>query len=43
MIAAGEVAECKFWIELAKDEGFAPKISADRLIQEFSKTWFYDS
>jgi len=37
VIAAGEVAESKFWIELAKDEGFAPRISGDRLLQEFSK------
>jgi len=37
VIAAGEIAECKFWIELAEDEGFAARIPGDRLLQEFSK------
>ena len=40
VIAAGEIAECKFWIELAKDEGFAARIPGDRLLQEFSKLGF---
>jgi four helix bundle protein len=35
VIAAGEVAESKFWIELAKDEGFAPKISETACCRNF--------
>jgi four helix bundle protein len=40
VIAAGEVAETKFWIELATDEGFVNKNIADELVREYSKLGF---
>jgi len=40
LIAAGEVAECKFWIELATDEGISEKVAAGRLLGDFSKLGF---
>jgi len=40
LIAAGEVAECKFWIELAADEGLCEKVPASQLIENFSKLGF---
>jgi four helix bundle protein len=40
VIAAGEVAETKFWIELSADEGFVPRISAEGLMKEYSKLGF---
>lgn len=40
MIAAGEVAETKYWIELAADEGFVVRNTAENLIREYSKLGF---
>ena len=40
LIAAGETAESKFWVELAADEGFATRAAADRLLKEYSKLGF---
>ena len=40
LIAAGEVAETKFWIELAVEEGFAERKSAQDLAKEYSKLGF---
>lgn len=40
VIAAGEVAETKFWVELASDEGFVPNNLAEELIKEYSKLGF---
>jgi len=40
LIAAGETAESKFWIDLAADEGFATRAAADRLLKEYSKLGF---
>jgi four helix bundle protein len=40
LIAAGETAESKFWIELAGDEGFVTRAAADRLLKEYSKLGF---
>ncbi len=40
LIAAGETAESKFWIELAADEGFVTRAAADRLMKEYSKLGF---
>jgi four helix bundle protein len=39
LIASGELAETKFWIELAVDEGAARK-PADELVKEYSKLGF---
>jgi four helix bundle protein len=40
VIAAGEVAETKYWLGLAADEGFVARSSADALIKEYSKLGF---
>lgn len=40
VIAAGEVAEAKFWIELASDEGFVTEYAAGELVKEYSKLGF---
>lgn len=40
MIAAGEVAETKFWIELAVDEGMATSKSSHELIKDYSRLGF---
>jgi four helix bundle protein len=40
MIAAGETAETKFWIELAVDEGVLPEERARKLMQEYAKLGF---
>lgn len=40
LIAAGETAETRFWIELAIDEGILPKERASTLMQEYSKLGF---
>ena len=40
LIAAGETAESRFWIELAADEGFVRRNSAERLLKEYSKLGF---
>jgi four helix bundle protein len=40
LIAAGETAESKFWIELGADEGFVTRFAADRLLKEYSKLGF---
>ena len=40
LIASGELAETKFWIDLAVDEGFATRKAADELSNEYSKLGF---
>jgi four helix bundle protein len=40
LIAAGEVAETKFWIELATDEGMAARKLTEDLLREYSKLGF---
>lgn len=40
LIAAGEAAECKFWIELAADEGISEKAAAKQLLNDFAKLGF---
>ena len=40
LIASGELAETKFWIDLAVDEGFAERRLADALSNEYSKLGF---
>ena len=40
LIAAGETAESKFWVELAADEGFVRRAAADRLLKAYSKLGF---
>ena len=40
MIASGEVAECKFWIELAVDEGFISRNSSEQILKEYAKLGF---
>jgi four helix bundle protein len=40
LIASGELAETKFWIDLAVDEGFAERKVADELSNEYSKLGF---
>jgi four helix bundle protein len=40
LIAAGEVAECKFWIELSVDEGFGNHGTGEGLMRDFSKLGF---
>ena len=40
MIAAGEVAESKFWLELAVDESILAKAESKRLQEEYSKLGF---
>jgi four helix bundle protein len=37
VIASGEAAETKFWLDLAADEGFAKRDSCRRLEAEYSK------
>jgi len=40
VIASGEVAECKFWIELAVDEGFLKRSSSEPILKEYAKLGF---
>lgn len=40
LIAAGEAAECKFWIELAADEGISEKAAAKQSLNDFAKLGF---
>jgi four helix bundle protein len=40
VIAAGEVAETKYWLELAADEGFVVRHAAESLVGEYSKLGF---
>jgi four helix bundle protein len=40
LIAAGEVAECRYWIELSADEGISEKVAARQLIENYSKLGF---
>jgi four helix bundle protein len=40
VIAAGEVAETKYWLELAADEGFVVRQTAESLVREYSKLGF---
>jgi len=40
LIASGELAETKFWVDLAVDEGFAVRKDADELLNEYSKLGF---
>jgi len=40
LIAAGEIAEAKFWIELASEEGFVERDAADKFTKEDSKLGF---
>jgi len=40
LIAAGEAAESKFWIELAADEGIASRDATAQLLKEYSKLGF---
>jgi len=40
IIAAGEVAETKYWLELAADEGFVARTTAESLVREYSKLGF---
>jgi four helix bundle protein len=40
LIASGELAETKFWIDLAVDEGFVERKVADELSNEYSKLGF---
>ena len=37
VIANGEAAETKFWLELAADEGLADKAGCTKLVAEYSK------
>ncbi len=40
LIAAGETAESKFWIELTVDEGLAARATVERLLMEYSRLGF---
>jgi four helix bundle protein len=40
LIASGELAETKFWIDLTVDEGFTERKIADELSNEYSKLGF---
>ena len=40
LIAAGEAAECKFWIELAVDEGFIARAASEIILKEYAKLGF---
>jgi len=40
VIAAGEAAECGFWIGLAIDEGFVSKSAAQPILSEYGKLGF---
>jgi four helix bundle protein len=40
VIAAGEAAECGFWIGLAVDEGLVSKSAAQPILSEYSKLGF---
>jgi four helix bundle protein len=40
VIAAGEVAGTKYWLELAADEGFVVRHAAESLVGEYSKLGF---
>jgi four helix bundle protein len=40
VIAAGEAAECGFWIGLAVDEGFISKPTADPFLADYGKLGF---
>jgi hypothetical protein len=40
VIAAGEAAECGFWIGLAVDEGLVSKSAAQPILSEYGKLGF---
>jgi four helix bundle protein len=40
VIAAGEAAETKYWLELAADEGLVVRATAEALVQEYSRLGF---
>jgi len=40
VIAAGEAAECGFWIGLAVDEGWVPESAAKPILTEYGKLGF---
>lgn len=40
LIAAGEVAEANFWIELSIDEGFVNKAAAEDMMKDYSRLGF---
>jgi four helix bundle protein len=40
LIAAGETAESRFWLDLAADEGMAPRKTAEDLGKEYAKLGF---
>lgn len=40
LIAAGEIAETRFWIELATDEGIAERKLTEDLLKEYAKLGF---
>ena len=40
LIASGEAAETRFWIELTVDEGMANRKAAEDLVREYSKLSF---
>jgi four helix bundle protein len=40
VIAAGEVAETRYWLELAADEGFVVGSTAESLMKQYSKLGF---
>jgi four helix bundle protein len=40
LFAAGEAAECKFWIELAADEGLVTRGSSEPILKEYAKLGF---
>jgi len=40
VIAAGESAECGFWIGLAVDDGLVPKSAAEPILSEYGKLGF---
>ncbi len=40
VIAAGQAAECRFWIELSTDEGFVRRHCAEPIRKEYSKLGF---
>jgi len=40
LIAAGEVAECKFWMGLAADESLSERAATRQLIENYSKLGF---
>jgi four helix bundle protein len=40
LIASGEAAETRFWIELTVDEGLIDRAAAEELLKEYSKLGF---